>query len=307
MKKTYAVVTKPMQLITLLSVLKQDGKRLSQINLVVVEQFDNAHDFYFALKDISIFSDVFFVKSRLFLVKFSLKTSELYVDSDFAKDDVINFLSCPFGKVKVYEEGFYNYVPDLSSTLESKKSKRLLYKFFGLRFFLGGGRATSIIYLRRFVDFLPDSKQRVIEQSMIDNFKENEDIYLKLFDLSQVVQIDSDFVNLYVTSHEPDWSGLSNLIGSMDVHKVFVKLHPKLNKKEYANTDRYVFLDGNYPVELLVVSLLSLGKQVRFFHENSSAVINLASLKKNGISFVRVGSFDKSFESFFDQVLKSVA
>lgn len=305
MRSVIAVVTKPMQLVTLLSVLKQDGRELNNVKLVVVDQFNDARGFSEAVESFSLFKKVFFIRSRLGLVFSCFHVGELYVDSDFAKDDLINFLSCPLGKVKVYEEGFYNYVPDLSSILRNKKIRLVLYKILGFNLFLGGGRFTSSIYLRRAVSFIPVKKQVLIKQSIEENFLQHSHVYEKLFKLPSVADFPEENVDLYVTSHKPDWSGVAEVVNSYGIDKLFVKLHPKLSGLE-CQDDKYQVLYGNFPVELLVVSLIGSGRKVRFFHENSSAVINLSAMRSDMIKFIRVGSFDQLFETLFDQVVRNV-
>ena len=300
------LVTRPVQYVTARNLAMQLGLKFPVI--IIQDGFPGARKLLNSIKAHDSYWSSCYISGNRFLLPLvihskGLSNVPLYVDSDLYKDSVINFLSSPFSKVKLFEEGFYSYVTDQTSHMvrNGKSLRYLIYAIFALPKGLGYSRWTDSVYLYR-PNASKLNKTLGIEKDFMEYCNDYFSIICKVFDLefdfSCLAFDKKTSLSLYCSG--PDVEVVKRNVKNMDFD--IVKLHPALaSLDEEAGKSAFVWKESNVPIELIVILLLQKFNTIKFYHENSTAVLYLQTLK-SCVECLNIGSYVEGYDAEFEAV-----
>ena len=217
------------------------------------------------------------------------KNSDIYIDSDYAKDSLfVKLLILNGNRVYIYEEGVFTYNPDLFTEYSKRHRLKIsLYRALHLPKSIGMTKALSGIYIYNYEKFKRERaeckvKVNRFKYSFLENYLANKkelDIIFKVNDLS----VPKDIKVIYCgPKSSSDISPLPKNIG-----RILFKPHPgcKISEKKIRMLlgDDIHIVNTNIPIEILSVNLLS-ERKVTFYHHNSSAIMYLADFFKKVVN-----------------------
>lgn len=274
MRDTAFIVTKPLQILVALSIVKQLNIR-NKAHLVIVDSFFNARLVYERMKSIdwefSGLSFEFFESLRE-ARKFArmCKINNLFIDADVGVQKYFYLLRMKFNNrllnINVYEEGVGTYRTDLYSGV-----KKSILNLAGIGAHFGGCVLTSRIYLcepQSYRKNFPNYK-KPIEKLILgptDIIRQYFSSLSHVFDHCSLAAPTSDICHIYLSSWHVDHHFLKEF--SMLAGDKYLKLHPHIKV-----TDEWgqgTLVSRTAPAEMVLLDMMEKYKSVNVFHHGSS-------------------------------------
>lgn len=289
MRNTAFIVTKPLQILVALSIIKQLGIHATSY-LIIVDSFFDSKMVFERLKladwEFSSLSIKFSASHRgahQFINKNEIDC--LFIDSDVGFRKYLNLLNLKIKhralEINVYEEGLGTYRNDLYSGL-----KKEIFKKLGIGTHFGGSRFVKCLYL-----YNPEIYQLNLPRGMVClkrirvGIADILDLYfdqlVHIFDYSPVVGGGENLCHVYLSGWQVDHGFLEKfLLNSGDK---FIKLHPHIKSSEFLHFG--VLVKQTAPAELVLADLAFKYNEVNVYHSGSS--VEKYFSKKN-VNFLRV-------------------
>lgn len=289
MKDTAFIVTKPLQILVALSIIKQLNIQATS-HLVIVDSFFNAEMIFERLKladwEYSNIS-IEFCNSTKEAYKFvgSIAINNLFIDADVGVRKYMCLLGIKIRrrlkKIFVYEEGLGTYRSDIYSGL-----KREIIKFFGIGVHFGGSGITNGVYVccpSEYLENFPKYRKSVekIRCSPQEILRLYFDKFSCIFDYSPSSGLCGEVCNIYLSNWQIDRK-FTEKFSALPGDK-YLKPHPHIKAEDLSE---YGTLIGRTaPAEMVLIDLMEKYKFVNVFHHGSSVEKYISA--KN-IAFIRV-------------------
>lgn len=274
MRDTAFIVTKPLQILVALSIIKQLDIR-DKTHLVIVDSFFNANLVYQRMKSIDWdFSElsVKFCKSVSEAYQFVGRSGvkKFFIDADVG---VRKFLSLVHLKIKcwplsinVYEEGLGTYRADLYSGI-----KKTILDLMGIGTQFGGCALTNCLYLydpEAYRENFPKYKKKLnkISSSPVDTILLYFTSLSHIFDHTLLAERASDSCHIYLSTWHVDYNFIEKF-SALPGDK-YLKLHPHIKTVDGASWGALV--SRTAPAEMILIDMMKKYKSVNVFHHGSS-------------------------------------
>lgn len=286
------IITKPIQLLMVLAILKQEVFH-DKIIIYFCDSFYDAENVERRFKEEVKGKIISYVcKNRIHAIECALNKSldNLYLDSDVGVQHYIALtgfkLRNPFCRISIFEEGLGTYHVDSYTGI-----MKLILRMLGIGSYFGDYMLTSNVYLYHpalYFEKFPKRKNQTIQiknsiWSIIDDNK-------KL--LKETFNIRLDYkkfgngkkCNIYLTGHSINYKFLENFKNYEGA--LFIKYHPHI--KKHAEIEGVNILNPSAPVECILFELLENYENILIFdHQSASRLyvfdsrIKFLSIKDN--------------------------
>ena len=298
------LMSKPVHLLHILNIKKV--VKHNQSILVVVNNFNNAYDFFKSIKGLNLFLDVYFVSHEddvpSLLVTFDI--NNIYYNWDHGPD-VKSLLAITHKSYYLYDDGFFSYVDNfeqgglITSTL--RRFYRCLKGERKLR--LGYSSDTKGIYLyypKSFEFYHNDYPNEVYPMPVgfIDAMTEFKNVFNAIYKNDfNYNGIHYKKVAVYVTDKSNDFKeNIDGILKKNDVEKLYVKLHPHIKTNTLDIISEIDIIDSSLPVEFILLSIFSNCEKLIVYHHNSSAGFHMEGYK--GVEIINLGRDDLLTKKF---------
>lgn len=287
------VVTKPLQLMVVLTVIQQLEANCHQ-DILIVNDFAGAESVHESMKSLCGKNcRVFCFPNETLAYQFANAAgyARLFIDSDvgFRKSLTLSkmFLTARATQIAVYEEGLGSYRSDLYSGLK----KRFL-KGIGCGVFFGGNWRTREIYLYQPEQCRTEiSAEKIKIRTSISTLLSKEwDILAAIFGASGYIQhisrhaLASRECVIYLTSWTIDLDKVATMVPPG--RAVIVKPHPHIKKIDSENWPaQFDVAPGLIPAEMIISAAARVFDHVTVLHHGSSVD---RYLQLNNVDFKRV-------------------
>ena len=274
MKDHVFIVTKPLQLMVSLSIIKQLDVAIRS-HIIIVDAFAGAKgvaDRLLASKGIFFGLSVEFIHSipRAYRILRQQPYSNIFIDADVGVRKGIDLFRIWIAnskvKINVYEEGVGTYRNDIYSGVRKK-----LVEMFGFSTYFGGFILTSNIYIyniEKYKSSFSKSKTKAIKirkniNSFInENYKEITDI----FSYRPITSDGGDSCIIYLSNWKLDKKVIKKLSRITD--RLYVKPHPHIVADFELSENNMI--PAEFPAEIVIMDLIRLYKKVYVYHHGSS-------------------------------------
>ncbi len=269
------VITKPLQLMVALCLIKNKLSDSSNITIYVTNSFSDAK--LVTLRASGIFDgnmvfEFLEDKNSFYYKVIKNKYSQVFLDSDVGFQTFIHLIILkifnPFLKVNIYEEGYGTYSRNLYTGL-----KKCLLNFLFINTSYGKNFITYKVYLfnpDKYINEIGGSNKIIKINSTIWSFIEENHEYLDfIFNTIKVnnLRVKSNTCCVYLTSWHIDKSFI-NRFSKIDCD-LYIKPHPHIDKK--INFEGLFVLNGSTPFELIIFKLLDVYETIRVYDHGSAA------------------------------------
>lgn len=274
------LITKPLQLMVVLSLLEQLPKGIF-IEFLIVDYFDDAEGMSDRLsKVIPVRGMVKFFRNHKKAYRWAVaqKYENFFIDSDvgFLKNISIIFLSLLSSKtiLSVYEEGYGSYRNDLYTGLKGKILERI-----GCGIYFGGNWFTKELYIYNPEKYTqPISAKKIkIHKNIGTLLNENKQMFDYLFNSEEVFKDIEPRKNglkkcsIYLSSWNIDHAQIEYLRKAADL--LIIKPHPHLRGNvHFAKYEDVVVIKAGLPAEMLILWICGQFETVEVYHHNSSVI-----------------------------------
>lgn len=269
------IITKPIQLLMTLAILKQE-KFHTNIIIYFCDSFYDAENVECRFKqEVKGQIITYFCKTRIEAINFAAHKNldNLYLDSDVGVQHYIALtgfkLRNLFCRISIFEEGLGTYRVDSYTGV-----MKLILRMFGVGSNYGDYIFTSHIYLYKPVEYLEKfRKQRnktiQIENSIWSVIEDNKKLLNKTFgiNLNDECFEKRKICYIYLTGHSIDNKFLEhfkNIEGAL-----FIKYHPHI--KKHTDIEGVKILYQSAPIECILHELIVIYKNIVIYdHESAS-------------------------------------
>lgn len=289
MRNAAFIVSKPLQILVALSIIKQLGIQTTSY-LVIVDEFFNAGPIYERMKSVNWeFSDlaVEFCRHHNDAYKFAStnKIENIFIDSDIGTKKYLQLLNIKFKhratNISVYEEGLGTYRPDLYSGV-----KKSIFDILGVGTQFGGSSFTDSLYLyhpNEYQNTFPGYRKRLekINLSPLDILRLYFNEFSFIFDYVGVSRQSSNECHLYLSSWDLDYNFIERFL-AFPGDKYF-KPHPHIKTTDLSEYG--TLINRTAPVEMILADLKEKYEIVNVYHHGSSAE---KYFNEKNVIFVRI-------------------
>lgn len=272
------VVTKPLQLMVVLTLIQQLEANCRQ-DILIVHDFAGAKSVHERMKSLCGENcRVFCFSNEQLAYKFATAAgyAKLFIDSDvgFQKNLTIlkMFFAAPSTRIAVYEEGLGSYRSDLYAGF-----KKTFLRAMGCGVFFGGNWRTDEIYLYQPEQCRTEiSAEKIKIRTSISALLATEwDFLAAIFGASDYIQDISRHASaskecvIYLTSWTIDLDKVAMMVAPG--RRVLVKPHPHI--KEIVTKDwpsQFDVAPGTIPAEMIISSAARIFEHVSVLHHGSS-------------------------------------
>lgn len=290
-------ISKPVQYFNVLNVIGTLNNKFEKENntLLISDDFSESKRFYEKVRKVSrLWRTTKYFQSRIaafIWLILNVRDSNVYIDSDYAKDSLfVKLLLFRGNQVSLYEEGIFTYKDDLFAEYLAKHKKKIaIYKFLKLPKSIGITPGLSNIYVyskSRFIARRPECKLDIslFKYSFTENYISNKRELDLIFNINKEV-LSKDFDVIYCGPKDP--SDIVNLT-HLKTGNILFKPHPACDFKdeEYnqlLGNSNVIILHDNIPIEILCMKVIKKNKPV-FYHHNCSAELYLKDMVKEFVN-----------------------
>ena len=271
------IVTKPLQLMTVMALLEQFPSTQKH-KILVVDSFENAFNvcrnlILYVQKNCTVM--YFKHENEAYRHFHSQSYKKIFVDSDVGFKKYLEFISI-FFKFRnvffcVYEEGVGTYRSDLYSGFKKK-----FLQFLGCGVYFGANWMSKELYIYhpdKYLNKIP-GEIKLIQTRLSELLENKKDIFDAIFDADQfrervIEKKKSDDCVIYLTSWSIDLDLIENLKSNNAT--VIIKPHPHIKDFEnLLNLSMGLLAPAGIPAEIIILDASKIFKNVSVLHHGSS-------------------------------------